>query len=111
MNALVFTRTQKPGLDKKIGFNYVNSLEDLLNNSDIVSLHTPGTPETKGMVNKNFLKQMKEDAVLINTARGAVINDVELLAHLNENPNFWYGTDVYNGEPTAKEISWENLIA
>jgi D-3-phosphoglycerate dehydrogenase len=76
-----------------------------------VSLHTPGTPETKGMVNKNFLSLMKEDAVLINTARGAVVNDSDLLAHLEESKNFWYGTDVYNGEPTAKEIAWESPIA
>jgi D-3-phosphoglycerate dehydrogenase len=76
-----------------------------------VSLHTPGTPETKGMVNKDFLSKMKNDAVLINTARGTVINDVDLLAHLEESKNFWYGTDVFNGEPTAKEIAWDNPIA
>ena len=110
MQILVHTRTQKPGLDKKFGFQYV-SLNDLLTNSDIVSLHVPGTSETKGMVDKEFLSKMKPDAVLINTARGAVINDDHLLAHLGANQNFWYGADAYNGEPAAKEQAWENPLA
>lgn len=63
------------------------------------------------MVNKDFLKNMKPDAVLINTARGAVVNDNDLLAHLEENKNFWYGTDVFNGEPAGKEAPFENAIA
>lgn len=54
---------------------------------------------------------MKQDAVLINTARGAVVNDSDLFAHLEENKNFWYGVDVYNGEPTAKECAFENPLA
>ena len=45
---------------------------------------------------------MKGESVLINTARGNVINDADLLEHLNGNPNFWYGCDVYNNEPTTK---------
>ena len=56
MNILVHTRTQHAGLDKKLGFTYAESQEDLLRNSDIVSMHTPATPETKGMVNEQFLK-------------------------------------------------------
>jgi lactate dehydrogenase-like 2-hydroxyacid dehydrogenase len=65
-----------------------------------VSLHLPGGKETTGLVNKEFLSQMKDDAVLINTARGTVINDADLLAKLEESKNFWYGADAYNGEPT-----------
>ena len=80
-------------------------------NSDIVSIHTPATPETKGMVNKDFLSHMKPDGVLINTARGTVVNEEHLLAHLEANKNFWYGTDVYNGEPTIKEGPFEHAIA
>lgn len=79
--------------------------------SDIVSIHTPNAPETKGMINKAFLSNMKPDAVLINTARGAVVNDDDLLAHLEEHKNFWYGTDVYNGEPAGKDGPFENKIA
>ena len=63
------------------------------------------------MVNKDFLKHMKNESVLINTARGAVINDEDLLAHLEESKGFWYGTDVFNGEPSAKETPFDNPIA
>ena len=103
MNILVHTRTKVAGLEKKLGFQYAESLEDLLKRSDIVSIHTPGTPETKGMINKDFLKLMKDESMLINTSRGAVINDQDLLAHLEESKGFWYGTDVFNGEPAGKE--------
>lgn len=54
---------------------------------------------------------MKKDAVLINTARGAVVNDDDLFAHLEEQKNFWYGADVYNGEPAGKDGPFENQIA
>ena len=63
------------------------------------------------MVNKEFLGQMKKNAVLINTSRGAVINDDDLLAHLEAEKDFWYGTDVFNGEPSGKEGEFVNSIA
>mmetsp|Transcript_15066 Transcript_15066/g.10940 ORF Transcript_15066/g.10940 Transcript_15066/m.10940 type:complete len:336 (+) Transcript_15066:249-1256(+) len=101
MNTLVHTRTQVPSLQKKLGFEYA-SLDELLARCDVVSLHVPSTADTKGFVNKEFLSKMREDAVLINTARGNVIVDDDLLAHLDSHPNFWYGADTYNNEPAAK---------
>lgn len=62
------------------------------------------------MVNKNFLSQMKPEAVLINTARGNVIVDEDLVQHLDANPNFWYGADVYNGEPSVKEGAFDTPL-
>jgi D-3-phosphoglycerate dehydrogenase / 2-oxoglutarate reductase len=53
---------------------------------------------------------MKADAVLINTARGNSINDADLLEHLEHNPNFWVGLDVYNNEPATKG-PFENPLA
>jgi D-3-phosphoglycerate dehydrogenase len=111
MSCIVHTRTRKAGLDKKLGFVYAESLDDLLQHSDIVSIHTPATAETKGMVNKDFLGKMKKDAMLINTSRGAVINEEHLLAHLEETKDFWYGTDVYNGEPAGKEAAFDHPVA
>lgn len=111
MEILVHTRTQTAGLEKKLGFRYV-SLDELLEQSDIVSLHTPATPQTKGMVNKEFLSKMKPDAMLINTSRGTCVVDDDLMAHLEANPNFWVGTDVFNGEPaTGKLQDWANAMA
>jgi len=88
-----------------MGFTYATQ-EELLTQSDIVSLHTPSTAETKGMVNKNFLSMMKNNGVLINTSRGNVIVEEDLLEKLNSCPDFWVGTDVFTGEPTTKEAEW-----
>jgi D-3-phosphoglycerate dehydrogenase len=85
-------------------------MQELLENSDIVSLHVPSTAETKNFINKEFLSHMKSDAVLINTARGNVINDNDLLEKLEANPNFWYGADVYNNEPTGKDGAFDTPI-
>ena len=112
LNIIVHTRTQKAGLEKKLGFQYASSIEDLLTRSDIVSIHTPATAETKELVNKSFLAHMKPDAVLLNTSRGTVVNEVDLLAHLEANKNFWFGTDVFNGEPAGtKEIAFTHPLA
>lgn len=111
MNVLVHTRTQDDELAKSVGFKYASSLDDLLANSDVVSFHVPSTPETKGMINKDLLGKMKPNAVLINTARGNIVNDDDLFNHLEETKSFWYGTDVFNGEPAGKEADFDNRIA
>ena len=110
MNVIVHTRTQHVGLDKEMGFQYA-TLDELLAISDIVSLHTPSTAETKNLVNKTFLDKMKNDAVLINTARGNCVVDADLLAKLESCPDFWVGTDVFNGEPTTKEQDWSSELS
>ena len=101
MEVIVSTRTQQAGLDEQLGFTYV-SQDELLARADIVSLHTPATPQTKNMVNAEFLGKMKADAMFINTSRGACVDEVALLAKLEACPDFWVGTDVYLGEPTVK---------
>lgn len=63
------------------------------------------------MINSSFLGKMKPDAVLINTSRGNIVKDADLLAHLNANEKFWYGADVLNGEPSAKKADFSNDIA
>jgi D-3-phosphoglycerate dehydrogenase / 2-oxoglutarate reductase len=64
------------------------------------------------MVNKDFLSHMKPDAVLLNTSRGTVVNEEHLLAHLEANKNFWFGTDVFNGEPAGtKEVAFTHPLA
>jgi D-3-phosphoglycerate dehydrogenase / 2-oxoglutarate reductase len=83
----------------------------LLRESDIVSLHVPGGAETKEMINKDFLDLMKPSSVLINTTRGSVANDAAILAKLEACPDFWYGSDVFNGEPSAKEAEWKSDLS
>ena len=55
---------------------------------------------------------MKPDGVLLNTSRGTVVNEDDLLAHLEANKSFWFGTDVFNGEPAGtKEVPFTHPIA
>lgn len=64
------------------------------------------------MVNKEFLSHMKPDAVLINTSRGTVVNENDLFAHLEANKSFWFGTDVFIGEPAGtKEVAFTHQLA
>ncbi len=77
-----------------------------------MSIHTPATADTKDMVNKEFLFHMKKDALLINTSRGTVVKEADLLEHLEANKSFWFGTDVFNGEPAGtKEIAFVHPLA
>ena len=66
-------------------------------------MHVPSIKPTQGMVNAKFLSKMKPKSALINTSRGTLVIEDDMLAHLNSSKDFWYATDVYNGEPSAKE--------
>lgn len=90
---------------------WATTVDEVLATSDIISIHVPNLPQTRGMVNKEFLEKMKDNAVLINTARGELVNEEDLAAHLDTHENFWYGTDVLQGEPSSKECDWEHPLA
>lgn len=82
---------------------HTETLDELLSLSDAVSVHVPlthsGVYPTEGLVDKTLLKKMKPDACLINTSRGAVVNEGDLLAHLNEHWAFEAVLDVWQQEP------------
>ena len=78
------------------------SVEDLLKQSDVVSLHVDLNDNTKHLINARTLGMMKKDAVLVNAARGPVIDEVALVAHLKANPEFRCGLDVFEDEPAMK---------
>jgi len=80
---------------------YVASLDDLAAQSDVLSLHTPGGPETYHMVNARLLGLMKPTAILINTARGSVVNEDDLAAALKAGTIWSAGLDVYEREPVV----------
>ena len=74
-------------------------LDTLLSTCDIVSLHVPVTPETKGLINRERLALMKPSALLINTARGPVVDSQALADALNSGALAGAGIDVFEGEP------------
>ena len=75
------------------------SLEDLFASSDVVSLHVPLLPETEGMILGSHLASMKWNATLINTSRGAVVREGEMVEVLGERPDLWAVLDVTYPEP------------
>lgn len=77
--------------------------DELFTSSDIISLHSPFTPELRHIINAKTLKQMKKNAVLINTARGALIDEDALYDALSEFRIFGCGVDVTDPEPMKKE--------
>ena len=97
MNILCYVPRAKPQPEIE-NFRFV-PLDELLENSDIVSLHCPLTPETKGMVNEEFIGKMKKSAVLINTSRGAAIDEKALADALKTGRLYAAGVDVLSTEP------------
>lgn len=77
------------------------SLEALLTSSDIVSLHCPATPETRHLMNATRLRQMSKSGILINTARGDVVDEQALVDALRDQVIGGAGLDVYEFEPTV----------
>ncbi len=97
---IAYSRTEKEEIKAK-GVEYVD-LDTLLKESDIVSLHIPNNKETKGFLGEKELDLMKEGAVLINCARGAVVDNDYLAKLLNED-KLRAGIDVFDMEPPLPE--------
>jgi phosphoglycerate dehydrogenase-like enzyme len=74
-------------------------LEDLFASSEVVSLHTPWLPETEGMIRGAHVASMKRNATLINTSRGAVVREAEMVEVLKQRPDLWAVLDVTHPEP------------
>lgn len=86
----------------ELGIEYL-SLEEAVKQADIISLHTPLTKDTQNLISKEILSLCKPSAILINTARGAVIDNLALANALNENRISGAGIDVYEKEPPLEE--------
>ncbi len=101
------------GYEKVFDIKRCKNLSDLLKESDILSINTPLTNETKSMVNKSFLSQMKKGSYLINLSRGPIVEDQSIIMeNLLSNHLEGYGTDVWTQEPPLKNdkfyLSWLN---
>ena len=99
LRILYSARSPKPEFEKETGAARVDTSR-LLAESDIVSLHVPSSPETKGIINGKTLARMKRGAILINTSRGDLIREEALALALEQGHLGGAGLDVYAEEPT-----------
>ena len=86
--------------ERKLGAKYV-SIVELFRKSDVISIHSPYTPKTHGIVNLKLLKKMKKTAFLINTARGKIVNETDLIYALKKGIVSGAGLDVFWNEPIS----------
>ena len=109
MNILVYTRTPRADED---GIRYV-SLEEVLSQSDYVSLHCPLNAQTRHLINKDTLALMKPTAFLVNTSRGALIDEPALIEALQNGVIAGAALDVQETEPPVAEnplYTMDNVI-
>lgn len=101
-----------PEAIKDLNATQCKSIEEVLKQADFVSLHCPGGKENYHLINAERLKMMKPGAILINTARGDVVDEKALIAALKKGTITAAGLDVYEGEPKVNEeyLAMENVV-
>ncbi len=112
MKVIAFDPHIRPDMAEKIGVELMD-IDSVLKNADYISIHTPLTPETKGLLNKELFLKMKDGAVVINCARGGIINEEDLYEALKSGKLKAAALDVFENEPTTLEnklLSLENFI-
>ena len=85
------------------------TLEELFERSDVISLHTPLNENTKHSVNEKIISKMKNSAILINTARGAIVDEEAITNAIEKKQIAGFATDVYSSEPISKESCYNRL--
>ncbi|KAF4420900.1 putative 2-hydroxyacid dehydrogenase [Colletotrichum fructicola] len=103
MKAQYFNRTRlSPEEEGRLTVEYTGSLEALLKTSDVVSINCPLTPETRGLIGAEEFKMMKDGVILVNTGRGAVVDEAAFIEALESGKVARAGLDVFDGEPNVK---------
>lgn len=103
MRVLAFNRSHKKELENEAV--KLVELNELLEKSDVISLHCPLFEETRGIINKNTIARMKDGVILINTSRGQLIVEEDLAEALNSGKIYAAGLDVVSSEPIEKDNS------
>lgn len=100
MKIIYHNRSNNPEAEEKLGAEKV-TFDELLSQSDVLSVHTALTPETAGRFNKDAFGKMKKSSIFINTARGSIHNEQDLLEALQQQTIWGAGLDVTNPEPMS----------
>lgn len=111
MKVLYTANSPKPEAEARLGAKRV-TLEELLRESDYISINSPLTPETRYMIGAKELRMMKKTAYLINTARGPIVDEKALVEALREGVIAGAGLDVYENEPALAPglVELENVV-
>ena len=112
MRIIYHSRTRRPDVEAEYGLEYVD-LPTLLAEADFVSLHVPLTPETRHYIGEDELRQMKDTAVLVNVARGPVVDSAALYTALKEGWIYAAGLDVTDPEPIPADdplLTLDNVV-
>jgi len=100
MKVVYYNRKRvEEAVEREAGVEYRENLEQLIGESDYISLHVPLTEETRHLINKSNLGKFKKSAFLVNTARGPVVDETEVVEALRAGMLAGYGTDVFENEP------------
>jgi len=112
MKVLGYDPYVKKDILKKNGIEPVNSIDELLEKSDIVSLHLPLTPETKNLINRERINKMKDGAIIVNCARGGIIDETALAEALKSGKLWGAALDVFENEPPKNSplLNLENVV-
>ena len=102
MKVLYYDVVRKPEAEKELGIEYA-SIEKVLKEADFVTIHVPLTPQTRGLIGERELRLMKKTAVLVNTARGPVVDQKALAKALSEGWIAAAGLDVFEKEPISPD--------
>lgn len=114
MNVMVYDPFATVDQCNAIGFTKTESLDELCSKGDIISISVPLTKETENMISSHQFSLMKETAIVINTARGGIINEDALYEALKNNKIFGAALDVFVQEPVSKDhplLTCDNFIA
>lgn len=100
MKVIAYSRHKKEGPE----YDFIEqvSLDEIYERSDVISIHCPLTDETRNLVDHDAFEKMKDGVIIINTARGAIIDEEELVRQLNSGKVYAAGLDVLTGEPLSE---------
>lgn len=100
MNIIYHNRNQlSSDIERSLDAEYCSDLESLVDQADVISLHCPLTEETRHLIDANMLDRMKENAILVNTSRGPVVDEEALAQALHDETIGGAGIDVFENEP------------
>jgi D-3-phosphoglycerate dehydrogenase len=111
MNLIAFDPYANPSLAASANVEIVDSLDELLEQADFLTLHTPLIASTKGMIGDTELAKMKKTARILNVARGGMIDETALLSALEAGTIAGAGIDVFTAEPPIQDDAASRLIA